>query len=42
MSVNRDVKYMNVLVATREFQSLFHTCGERVEVEWAAGTSAKE
>jgi hypothetical protein len=29
--MNRDLKYSNGSVATRKFQSLVHTCGERME-----------
>jgi len=29
-------------ISTRKFQSVVHTCGERMEVEWATGSSADE
>jgi hypothetical protein len=28
--------------STRKFQSVVHTCGERLEIEWATGSSADE
>jgi len=37
-SMNRDLKYSNGSVATRKFQSLVSTCGERMESEWAKDT----
>jgi hypothetical protein len=37
-SMNRDLKYSNGSVATRKFQSLVHSCGERIESEWAKDT----
>jgi hypothetical protein len=38
LSMNRDLKYSNGSVATRKFQSLVSTCGERMESEWAKDT----
>jgi len=33
MSMIRSFKYSNVSVATREFLSVVHTCGERMKIE---------
>jgi len=37
-SMNWDLKYSNGSVATRKFQSLVHTFGERMKSEWAKDT----
>jgi hypothetical protein len=36
------LKYSNGSVATRTFQSVAHTCGKRMELDWATGSSANE
>jgi len=33
LSMIRSFKYSNVSVATREFLSIVHTCGERMKIE---------
>ena len=38
LSVSRDLKSSNGSVATRKFQSVVRTCGERVDTEWAKGS----
>ena len=40
--MNRDFKQSNVLFASRKFQSVVHTCGQRMEVDWAKESSAYE
>lgn len=40
--MNRDLKHSNKSGATRKFPSVFHICGEKMEVHWAGGASANE
>jgi len=37
-----DFLYSYKGISTTKFQSVVHTCGERMEVEWATGSSAGE
>jgi len=37
-----EVLYSYRGTSARKFQSVAHTCGERMEVEWATGSSADE
>jgi hypothetical protein len=36
------MEYSNASFATRKFLSVVHTCGERMEIEWAKDVSANE
>jgi hypothetical protein len=38
--MNRVFKHSNVLLASRKFQSLVHSCGQRLHVDWAKESSA--
>jgi len=38
----RGLKYRNGSVPIRKFQSVVHTCEERMAVDWTRGSSANE
>lgn len=42
LSMDRNLQYSNVSVASRKFKSVVHTCGDKMEVGWKTGSSANE
>ena len=42
MVMNRDFRQSNVLFASRKFQSVVHSCGQTMEIDWAKEGSANE
>jgi len=42
MLERRGLKYRNGSVPTRKFQSVVHTCEERMAVDWTSGRSGNE
>jgi hypothetical protein len=42
LSMNRELQYSNGSFATRKFQSVVHTCGESLGVQWATGSVAND
>jgi hypothetical protein len=42
MSMSMDLKYSNKKGATRQFPSVLHIGGERMEFHWAGGASAND
>lgn len=42
LPIYRDFKNTNVSVATKKSQSVAHTCGKRMELDWRTGSYANE